>query len=140
MSTRKLLLGVGSLLLVAGAARAEGPELGKPISPTELAPWDIHIMPDGTGLPPGSGTFAQGKAIYAQKCALCHGENGTGGQSAARVPRWRQDHSKLLALCHDRIRLHPASDALHTAEVADRQRGLCRDGLHPRAQQAHWRE
>src|SRR5262249_58953682 len=85
MSTRKLLLGVGSLLLVAGAARAEGPELGKPISPTELAPWDIHIMPDGTGLPPGSGTFAQGKAIYAQKCALCHGENGTGGQTAALV-------------------------------------------------------
>src|SRR5262249_61950350 len=85
MSTRKLLLGVGSLLLVAGAARAEGPELGKPISPTELAPWDIHIMPDGTGLPPGSGTFAQGKAVYAQKCALCHGENGTGGHSAALV-------------------------------------------------------
>ena len=99
MSTRKLLLGVGSLLLVAAAARAESPELGKSISLTELAPWDIHIMPDGTGLPPGSGTFAQGKAIYAQKCALCHGENGTGGQSAALVggpPRASLDGGKTI--------------------------------------------
>ncbi len=27
-------------------------------------------------MPPGSGTPAQGAPIYAQKCALCHGENG----------------------------------------------------------------
>ena len=100
MSTRKLLLGAASLLLVAAAAaRADGPELGKPISPTELAPWDIHIMPDGTGLPPGSGTSAQGAAIYAQKCALCHGENGKGGHSAALVggpPRASLDGGKTI--------------------------------------------
>ena len=30
----------------------------------------------GTGLPPGSGTAVQGAAIYSQKCAICHGENG----------------------------------------------------------------
>src|SRR5215470_8900102 len=99
MSTRKLLLGAASFLLVAAAARAEGPELGKPISPTELAPWDIHIMPDGTGLPPGSGTFAQGAPIFAQKCAACHGEGGKGGQSAALVggpPRASLDGGKTI--------------------------------------------
>jgi S-disulfanyl-L-cysteine oxidoreductase SoxD len=33
-------------------------------------------MPDGTGLPPGSGTPAQGARIYAEKCVACHDENG----------------------------------------------------------------
>src|SRR5258706_2858952 len=64
---------------------AAGPDLGQPISEADLAPWDISILPDGRGLPPGSGTPAQGAKIYAQKCALCHGENGKGGVNAALV-------------------------------------------------------
>ena len=48
-------------------------------------------MPDGTGLPKGSGTPAQGVAIYAEKCALCHGENGKGGHAAALVSDARLD-------------------------------------------------
>jgi S-disulfanyl-L-cysteine oxidoreductase SoxD len=31
------------------------------------------------GLPPGSGTAAQGATVYAQKCQACHGEKGVGG-------------------------------------------------------------
>ena len=31
------------------------------------------------GLPPGSGTPAQGARIYVEKCALCHGADGKGG-------------------------------------------------------------
>ena len=42
-------------------------------------------MPDGTGLPPGSGTPPRARAIFAQKCAACHGEKGKGGISAALV-------------------------------------------------------
>src|SRR5437762_9157028 len=64
---------------------AAGPNLGKPISPADIATWDISIMPDGTGLPPGSGTAAQGAPVYAQKCAVCHGESGKGGLAAALV-------------------------------------------------------
>jgi S-disulfanyl-L-cysteine oxidoreductase SoxD len=30
-------------------------------------------------LPPGSGTPQQGAAIFAQRCAVCHGEKGGGG-------------------------------------------------------------
>jgi cytochrome c len=32
------------------------------------------IPADGTGLPPGRGTPAQGAIVYAQSCAACHGE------------------------------------------------------------------
>jgi cytochrome c len=42
-------------------------------------------MPDGTGLPPGSGTSADGARIYAQKCAFCHGEGAKGGRAAALI-------------------------------------------------------
>jgi mono/diheme cytochrome c family protein len=72
-------------LTLAGVALAEGPNLGKPIAPADIAAWDITILPDGTGLPPGSGTAAQGAAVYAEKCALCHGENAKGGRNAALV-------------------------------------------------------
>jgi cytochrome c len=64
---------------------AEGPNLGKPIDPADIAAWDISIMPDGTGLPPGSGTASQGASIFAQKCAGCHGEGGKGGVNGAVV-------------------------------------------------------
>jgi cytochrome c len=74
-----------ALAFVAGAAAADGPSLGKPISAAELAAWDINILPDGTGLPPGSGMPAQGARIYADKCAACHGENGKGGSNSALV-------------------------------------------------------
>src|SRR4051812_20112206 len=61
------------------ATAADQPKFGKPISEADAATWDISIAPDGKGLPAGSGTPAQGKAIYAQKCAACHGANAEGG-------------------------------------------------------------
>ena len=33
------------------SARHLRPNLGQPITPGDLAPWDISVMPDGTGLP-----------------------------------------------------------------------------------------
>jgi cytochrome c len=67
-----------ALTLAFGAlpALAQTPGLGKPITEADITAWNIEVLPDGTGLPPGSGTAKQGAAIYAQKCALCHGENG----------------------------------------------------------------
>jgi len=47
-----------------------------PISEADIKAWNIDVLPDGTGLPAGSGTAQQGAAFYAQKCALCHGEKG----------------------------------------------------------------
>jgi S-disulfanyl-L-cysteine oxidoreductase SoxD len=59
--------------------------LGKPITESDIAPWNYTILPDGTGLPPGSGVAATGGKIFAQQCAACHGENGKGGQSPAVI-------------------------------------------------------
>src|SRR5690348_13296087 len=72
-----------TLLFCAGAACAAGPNLGKDLSAADLAAWDTSIMPDGAGLPAGSGTAAQGATVYAAKCAACHGEEGKGGVSSA---------------------------------------------------------
>ena len=73
------------LAMMAGASLAETPNFGKPIDEAAIANWDISILPDGTGLPKGSGTPAQGAVIYADRCALCHGDNGKGGSAAALV-------------------------------------------------------
>ena len=55
-----------------------GPGLGRPATPAEIAAIDRDVMPDGRGLPPGSGSIAQGREIYARDCQRCHGENGLG--------------------------------------------------------------
>src|SRR5438445_12708639 len=85
MSTHKLPGIVLAFGLASSAAFSAGPNLGTPLEPAEIAAWDISIQPDGTGLPVGGGTPAQGARIFAQKCALCHGENGKGGAFAALV-------------------------------------------------------
>ena len=81
MSTRSLTAVVMVLLAVLGYTHSmaqETPNLGRPAAPAEVAGWDISIPPDGTGLPPGSGTPEQGAVVYAQKCQACHGEKGAG--------------------------------------------------------------
>ena len=86
MSTLKpSLVLVIALAFCSGTALAQSPRLGKPIPEADVTAWDISAMPDGTGLPPGSGTPAQGAKIYVEKCVACHGENGTGKPFAALV-------------------------------------------------------
>lgn len=68
-----------SLVASLAIASASAAEFGRPATPAEIALWDIDIRPDGQGLPSGSGTAQQGKQIYADNCAACHGENGVGG-------------------------------------------------------------
>ena len=109
MSTLRIAAAVASLALglSAGVFAAESqnqnnlrPNLGQPITPSDLAPWDISVMPDGTGLPPGSGTAKQGAPIFQAKCSACHGENGKGGEAAmvtAGPPRATLDGGKTIA-------------------------------------------
>src|SRR5579859_13844 len=81
MSMRKILVAAAPALvlaLVAPAFAQQGPNLGKPISPEDLASWDISIGPDGVGLPPGSGTVQQGEATFMAKCQPCHNAKGAG--------------------------------------------------------------
>jgi len=84
--SRAVVVAALALLACAGAApAADGPHVGQPISPADAAAWDISIGPDGVGLPPGSGTPAQGAVVYAQKCAACHGDKGEGKTNARLV-------------------------------------------------------
>ena len=94
MSMSKALpLAAAIFLLAASCASAGDPKnglgspvgLGKPITESDIKPWDITILPDGTNLPPGSGTAAMGAKIFQEKCSLCHGEGAKGGRNAALI-------------------------------------------------------
>src|ERR1700723_558300 len=69
------------ILFASGAALAQSPTygVGRTPTPEEIRAEDITISPDGKNLPPGKGTAKEGAAIYAQKCAMCHGQAGSGG-------------------------------------------------------------
>jgi cytochrome c len=59
---------------------ADKPRFGKPIGEADIAAWNIDVRtPDGQGLPPGRGSVAEGKKVYADKCAACHGADAKGG-------------------------------------------------------------
>src|SRR3954451_19467000 len=93
MSMHKRALSVVALAaLVTSCAApdsAEAPSatynLGTPLTDRELAGWNIDVAPDGTGLPPGRGSVAQGKAVYDTKCAACHGATGQGTPASRLV-------------------------------------------------------
>ncbi|GLC94274.1 cytochrome c [Cupriavidus sp. TA19] len=65
--------------LVTPVAQGREPELGRKVAPQELAGWSITVFADGTGLPEGRGTVAQGKKVYETSCASCHGMKLEGG-------------------------------------------------------------
>lgn len=85
LSKRGIFIASLLLAMTTGASFAETPNLGKPIDEAAIAAWDISILPDGTGLPKGSGTPTQGAAIFAEKCSACHGDNAKGGLAGALV-------------------------------------------------------
>jgi S-disulfanyl-L-cysteine oxidoreductase SoxD len=73
------LMVVIAATLAAGVVSAgESYGIGRPATPQEIAGWDIDVSPSGAGLPPGSGDVRQGEAIFADKCAACHGAHGEG--------------------------------------------------------------
>ena len=76
-STSNLLVPVMTLLsgVICVAALAQMPtyKVGRPLSAEELRSWDTGIGPEGKELPPGSGTAIEGKKLWMQRCAQCHG-------------------------------------------------------------------
>ena len=72
---------VASVLLSAPTFAADTEStfgFGVTAPPSELAAF-FSPLPDGRGLPAGSGSVAQGKAVYQQQCVACHGQNLEGG-------------------------------------------------------------
>ncbi len=81
-----------SFMLVVAAATFAGVTLagtthahygfGRAPTHAEIEGWNIDVRgTDGTGLPPGQGSVAQGEQIYDAKCAVCHGDFGEGNGS-----------------------------------------------------------
>ena len=79
MYIRKLLLALALLAAAPATLGGGGPGLGQPLDEDEIPTYARHVMPDGTGLPPGGGNAVQGEAIYAAQCGACHGATGTEG-------------------------------------------------------------
>ncbi len=95
------LLCAGIALMTATAALAQAPsysKVGRTPTKEEIAAWDISVGPDGKGLPAGHGTAKEGAAIFADKCAVCHGPEGQGGKIGPRVIGGIADTETLTTL------------------------------------------
>src|ERR1700680_1133364 len=64
---------------VAGLAQSRTYNVGTPLSQEEIRSFDFMLGPEGKELPPGRGTAKEGAVIFANRCAVCHGQNGQGG-------------------------------------------------------------
>lgn len=52
--------------------------IGREALPEEIAAWDVDVLPDGRGLPEGSGDVFTGEEVFADRCAACHGDFAEG--------------------------------------------------------------
>lgn len=62
-----------------------GAGLGRAVSEAALAEFDLIVGGSGENLPAGSGTAAEGQAIYEANCMVCHGPEGEGVTGATRL-------------------------------------------------------
>ena len=80
---------------------------GKTATANEQAAWDIDVMPDGTGLPEGSGSVEDGDEVYEEKCLSCHGDFGAG---AGLYPRLTAGNAYKMQKTLMNQRVDPDSD------------------------------
>ncbi len=75
-----LSVGWAVSFMAVGAGDKPWSGLGRAATPQEIAAWDIDVKPDGSGLPRGRGSVAQGQELYDAQCASCHGTFGESNQ------------------------------------------------------------
>lgn len=86
MFIAKAFLGVCLLLTSLASFANETPNLGQAVADHSHSPeWNLTITPDGKNLPAGTGTAKQGKVIFANKCAHCHGPEAIGASAEPLV-------------------------------------------------------
>ena len=78
-----LAVGVSVVVMpiAASTVAAQSPPtgLGSPVTPAEIDAWGPIVGPEGTELPPGGATAAEGRDLYDRRCAACHGPTGQEG-------------------------------------------------------------
>src|SRR6266566_5679444 len=81
MATARSCCLVIAIVCSPAIAAAQSPTfgVGRPPAAEELKSIDIEVLPDGRGLPPGSGTAAIGRDVYTRRCETCHGPSGKEG-------------------------------------------------------------
>ena len=81
MSMRRFLIGATLICLgtVPNAWADDNPRLGVPVNEAEVSAADFIILPDGQGLPAGSGDATTGAPLYVKNCMACHGAEGQNG-------------------------------------------------------------
>lgn len=82
MSTTTDLIAALALVVACSSAFADErtPAFGFGTTPTEAELGRFFSpLPDGRGMPQGSGSVLEGKSVYQQQCASCHGEQLQGG-------------------------------------------------------------
>src|ERR1700754_2263311 len=77
-SMRKAALLTSLLTFSATGVNAQMLQLGIPTTSAKIAALDTDVSPDGRGLPIGHGSVREGAALFAERCAMCHGEAGVG--------------------------------------------------------------
>ena len=65
-------------LFTLPAIAQESPGLGEPVDAETIAAIDYTVMPDGEGLPAGSGSAIEGRSVFNLHCIACHGQDGQG--------------------------------------------------------------
>ena len=67
------------IVIADGEFTTQKPSLGKIVSIKEINAVDFVVMPDGDGLPIGSGSVESGKELFTMHCQACHGLDGVNG-------------------------------------------------------------
>ena len=100
-------------------------QLGHPATSAEIANADIDVAPDGSGLPPGSGTARLGETVFVQRCAACHASGGfalsggVGTLSSAHPVRTVTSYWPYATSVFDYIRRAMPPDRIQPISAAD---------------------
>jgi mono/diheme cytochrome c family protein len=97
--------------------------LGRPALPEEIAAWDVDVLPDGRGLPVGSGDVWTGEEVFVEQCAACHGDFAEGSGNwpvlAGGFGTLADEDPVLLAASVDVVGLHQPLNAIWCCRHAE---------------------
>jgi cytochrome c len=76
-----ILVVIGLAASLSGFCQEVQVNLGIPLTAAEIEKVAITVFPNGQNLPEGQGSVQEGKLLYMERCAVCHGEKGSDGAS-----------------------------------------------------------